>query len=217
MKRILAGLATLVFVLGMDGMANATFVEYDGNATTSSFDAATSGYSKTMLDFEALERGTVLDDEFSAYGVTFEGAPGDPLIVDDIYSSNVIGTRGVRVPWTSSTQSVLNVSFTDAVGVIGGYFIDNGSVLNVELFGVNNFHTTISVTAESGDSAEWWGVVFENDVITRAVITTTNTGDGFGFDNFTYGTAPVPEPATLILLGLGLAGFAGTRRRKLKK
>ena len=47
---------------------------------------------------------------------------------------------------------------------------------------------------------------------------TKNVGIGVAFDNFQSGVAPVPEPSTcaLLITGLGIAGLASRRRRKLE-
>lgn len=58
----------------------------------------------------------------------------------------------------------------------------------------------------SGVSINRAKIVFDNNGDTSG-----NTNDGFSIDNVTVGT--VPEPAALALLGLGLLGFAASRKR----
>lgn len=51
---------------------------------------------------------------------------------------------------------------------------------------------------------------------TNLLFSATGKEDTLGgfIDNVSLTAAPVPEPATLLLFGVGLAGFAGTMRRK---
>ncbi|MBT1450152.1 hypothetical protein KJ365_04610 [Glaciecola sp. XM2] len=204
---------TIVSALLYSSFTTAAIVEYDNDK--SGFDAAIASMDTTVIDFESTALGTSITNQFASLGVSMSATPNGLTVQDDVFGSNPIGNRALRVEWNGSTQSVATLDFAAPISFFGAYFIDNRALVNtsIDLYNAGVFVASVSTTGETGNSAEWWGVVANaGETFTQAVFTTTASGDGFGMDNLTFSTVAVSSPAALTMLGLALVGLFFTRR-----
>ncbi|MFC2008396.1 hypothetical protein ACFLT0_01740, partial [Chloroflexota bacterium] len=108
---------------------------------------------------------------------------------------------GVGVPYDAVTYSELSVEFYNRVSFVGAYFIDNRFPVTARLYDIDDNEIgsfSISDTAESGDSGEWWGVVASERVIARAEFEATNLEDFFAIDDFVFEKSPISVTKTLV-------------------
>lgn len=85
--------------------------------------------------------------------------------------------------------------------------------------------TTISFTTQSGakiltpgigEGVAFFGFTLDpGETLTSFTFSRPSGGDGFGMDDVLLAKQSIPEPGTLALFGLGLAGLAFARRRKV--
>jgi len=164
-----------------------------------------------LVDFENFAVGTSMAD-FAHAGslVTRTTTTGaiDVRGAGAFGTSNPIDARGM---WHNESPSLVLDFSGGPVRYIGGWDIDTGSwVMTITFDNAQTQEFTLDTTATSGNSAEFWGlVVDDNRFISKIEMNGSGSG-GWGLDNLEYSEA-VPEPATLAVLGL--VALAASRKR----
>jgi len=223
--------AAAIIALGTMASANAivldTFdyqldIEVDGTTTNAT------ASETTLLGFDAL------------YNLTYS-TPGDFSSSASADTVNTIGISDGELAYASngSVASVLSVQYTDLNAAPGTFLdlveIDNSIIyfdleavdlsFNLDMaltwFNGTNLETTVystlldssQITAPTRveyDFANWVGADFSN----VASFTTTISGvPDADFRISELGAVSVPEPTSLAILGLGLLGFAASRKK----
>lgn len=221
-KKLLAGLATGLFLVSLVGMANATILIYSNdfeNAVGSEWSNTKTEYDNDTSIFLGRFGNETVSLNLTGLDTHTEVAIAFDLIIWDSWD-------GERV------NSVYGMDFQ-------GLNADGASIYKYSFTNFNdpvsNPDTTPQLTGNFG-FAGWADSLYENfnDGFnfshTDSELTLSFYGSGlqsisdesWAIDNIeVYSNAddiaPVPEPATMLLLGTALVGLAGTRLRRKKK
>ncbi len=201
-KKLLAGLAIGLFMIGITGMSEATILTFDDIPGTSQntygyiagsyggFDFAGNSYLAYPLwvdtvGMHSYNQGSISGDfTMYSYGVTtITSSTNKDFTFDGLYARD----------WYSSRGSL----------DIEGY--NNGSLVWNSNFTLNS---------------NWDYVVGSSIMLDelRLIGTSNYSNNNFLVDNLALNeTAPVPEPSTMLLFGTGLVGLVVSRIRRKKK
>jgi hypothetical protein len=178
----------------------------------------------TVLDFNSVSTQFWIDN-YSESGFNFSRTFGDGMgtMADPVSYWNGNGT-GNLLTWTNigsdsgfTLTSGSNQNFSLASFDYGnGYVAGNDNPTQFIVTGTTGLGGTVSAVIDHsglGIGTYDFGTGWDN--LTSVTFDAVGASNRAIFDNIVVNAAQVPEPATLALLGLGLFGFAATRRRKL--
>ncbi len=206
-KKLLAGLATGVFMFCIIGIANATVIFSDN------FDNENNG--KAELNYSDFTNWTISDGTVDLIG------NGDWQLGQD-------SSHGLFIDMDGSTYNAGKMLSTQFFDLAAGDYS-----LSFDLAGNhrNSSPETVTVQANIGILSQNYSLARDANFSTFTeyftLVDTTNISlsfEGLGVDNvgmlldnvLLERVDPVPEPATMFLFGTGLAGLVGSRLRRKK-
>lgn len=221
-KKLLAGLAAGLLVVGLAGMANAVTI----------INNSTSGYYNSSI-------GTLLDNT----SANFPGAnisTGDPYLINISPSPDLSAASLILGNWLSNPESLNSYWSSAPVAVPYNWPINAENAIVYEfdagVTGLNN--VTAKFGVDNGvfvwlDGTYLNGWMAPGGVVSYEYsqsIGSLSAGDHYlqilredhgGSDGYTIlvtgDVAPVPEPGTLMLLGMGMLGLAVYGKRRMNK
>jgi hypothetical protein len=194
-------------------------------------------FGGTVIDFEGLAEGTLIDTEYSGMGVTFTQDDGGTPMIDNLPALFGYGPGSGTGMLTGSTTG--GAQFPTVAGLVAefstpqaqvGAFLSDAAPLGdytISAFGAGGVLLESFVVAGAsfpncGTSfpvAPGCGVFAGFDRVTADILSvqwgpSAAFGDSFAIDDVRFTGSTVPEPATLTLFGLTAVGIAAARRRR---
>jgi hypothetical protein len=195
-------------------------------------------FAGTVIDFEGLAEGQIIDNEFAGLGVTFTQTGGGSPMVDNMPALFGYGTGSGTGMLTGSgnaqhlgTTNGIIATFAAGQTNVGAFMSDPAPLGNytITAYGAGNvFLESFVVTPAQFPGVVTCGSVFPaapgcgvfvgfsragGDIFAVQFGPSGSFGDAFSIDDVRFGTAAAPEPASLVLLGLGVVGLVARRRR----
>lgn len=222
MKRLaLFGALSLLLVSGPQ--AHATFFQ--------SFSPVISG--GTLIDFEGMAEGTLIDNQYAGLGVTFGQLPSGRPQIDNYPmlfaygSSSGVGvlTGSEEGGYPFPTAAPLVVTFSSPVDSVQAFFSDTAPLgtYTFEAYGAGNVLLETGLVSGGFVPPAYSGGYFpppgtfplpgkyvgfqraSADIVKVVFGTNKVFGDAFAIDDLRFsGVAVVPEPSSLLFLGAGL-------------
>lgn len=140
--------------------------------------------TQSLISFEDLPSGTVLDDDYAGLGVRFS-APYSITLSPTVHGSAARGTLAAQAG-TGNDPASFTLLFDQAQKGISLYLMDVSYALTVQAYDAGGLKETFTVNALGEDTAggRFRGMIFVS-AMTRVVIT-TQLGDGIGLDDLSF-------------------------------
>ncbi len=228
MKERLAGLAAVMFVFCLFGIANATQIDFTGGTaylvdgttlTTNNSDTAwgTDYYVEDGFVIDFIGDGGIIGDYYSGNNDVIHGHwdTGDygSLTAIQIFKEDGSTFDLNYFELTSNTDMGGGPASGNELAYITGY----------DEFGIKTGQVLLTSDDWGWDGQNpqiFLGSAFDN--VSLVSFTVANAVDCFGMDMFYIdekappSNSPVPEPASIFLFAIGIVSLAGTRLRKKK-
>lgn len=195
-KKLFAGLAIGVMLLGANGVVNATPTLTDISAI----------YTQNSFNFEALYDVQLANfDPFTPGGWVFQLFLDTDQNDSTGYSGFEFNVRGIE----QETNGFISVRRTEGGGGPGGWGESTGSIPLVIENSIFALSIPLSVLDYDDGNLDYFLHIYDTvEASTPSGISYVLTG------HYNGSSTPVPEPATILLMGTGLAGLFGASKKK---